>query len=380
MSLETLYSQASIQCYPVKISAEIDEKMRQDHPVARLPLRDGFQLYSCSMSETLLESQTIDISGVLYAGRKSTVYAGVCNYGGKPLEIALKFAKIEQNRPEVEAYNKLFVLQGKTIPKLYGMLCSDEVGDNVINCLILERFGKPLDLPFCFLPREDLAQILDHVKAIHALGVRHDDFAERNVLVDSDGQYRITDLTLLPHKDEKCGWTYVFKDHVDPKYEDINTEAESSHCEEINSLASSMGFWDRGWLSLNRGAYFVRKDEVPGMPPQYIINNITELRLNICPEYTADDFEALTILFYQEVQKLMATHGQTVEQIKRDKNLIAYSLHKPYMKMFFKDTPFRPTLVPTSDGCNWVYHIEDGYEELLQLLNERLEERNQLGL
>ena len=88
------------------------------------------------------------------------------------------------------------------------------------------------------------AKILNKLAEAHRAGLRHMDFAERNVLT-KNGEYRLTDLLHAKPHDPPCKWKYDFLEHLDDDAIDIK-DVCLVKCKRIKREADEMRFWDYG--------------------------------------------------------------------------------------------------------------------------------------
>ncbi|KDQ30282.1 hypothetical protein PLEOSDRAFT_165859 [Pleurotus ostreatus PC15] len=147
--------------------------------------------------------------------------------------IVLKFAMREDLVPdlveEAAMYDaSLRSLQGRVIPKCYGLYEGQGEEGQLIACLILERWGECVDRPFWMLAVDLRLRILDQLHDIHRCGYWHNDFAERNVLLSKpvgDGcdtndailDVRIIDLSeIMPHTCELVKGVQGFSEEWSP--------------------------------------------------------------------------------------------------------------------------------------------------------------------
>ncbi|KAF4605700.1 hypothetical protein EYR40_004489 [Pleurotus pulmonarius] len=181
--------------------------------------------------------------------------------------IVLKFAMREDLVPdlveEAAMYDaSLRSLQGRVIPKCYGLYEGQGEEGQSIACLILERWGECVDRPFWMLALDLRLHILDRLHDIHRCGYWHNDFAERNVLLSKsvgkdgdtdDGMWdvRIIDLSeIMPHTCELVGWspTPTFFDNegkkVDWRVGKPAPDVDEFGCGLLWTVCKEMRIWD----------------------------------------------------------------------------------------------------------------------------------------
>lgn len=159
----------------------------------------------------------------------STVYSGVCQ-NAKKTRVAIKFAPIAPLLIEAAVYDDLKDIQGKCIPKLFGMFFGKTAKGGEIACIITVHVGQRVDRLLEDLPRQDKyepfptqitiifqlinaghnrVEILSHLAAIHSRRYSLPDFAGRSIIKSEDGSYRLIDFEdAMVH--ENCGWSLDF--------------------------------------------------------------------------------------------------------------------------------------------------------------------------
>lgn len=92
---------------------------------------------------------------------------------------------------EVAAYEHLRELQGAHVPVILATTESVFAG-TIRNIIIMSYGGVSADK--CTVNNEVIDRILKAFKAIHSLGIWHQDIALRNILVDKDGSVNVIDF------------------------------------------------------------------------------------------------------------------------------------------------------------------------------------------
>ncbi|THH18399.1 hypothetical protein EUX98_g8967 [Antrodiella citrinella] len=288
------------------------------------------------MFEFLLPPQQIRIVNILYSGPRTSVYLGLCE---DEREVALKFTDPHAVLVEAGAYDSLVAIQGSVLPKLYGVLHGEDWRGDKMSCLVLERFGEQLDCGFLDLRKSEKAKILNKLAEAHRAGLHHLDFAERNVLVKG-GDYRIIDLGHAKPHNPPCQWTYDFLEHVE--CDDVNITDPSVRCSVLKSWADEMEFWDHGKLLLCRTMLVPKSDK---LPPQAIINCLnTAIGIDVKNHYVFKDKRQIAIRYFEYIQKQLQ-NGRSLEQLKKDREWIAYLVHKQWHEE--RKETFRP--IPSLD-------------------------------
>ncbi|TCD69453.1 hypothetical protein EIP91_007579 [Steccherinum ochraceum] len=279
-----------------------------------------------------LESQPIQVKGILYCGDKSTVYLAECEGG---MELALKFASEDDVLREAAAYDALEPIQGTVIPRLYGMLYARRPDKRRVFCLVMERFGNRVTSSFRDLPRPELAKVLNKLAEAHRGGLYHLDFAERNV-VEKDGDYRLIDLRhAKPHSG--CGWTYDFEKNIEDCT--VDDADPSIQCHGLKAQADELEFWDYGYVHLCK-FYSVPKSDK--LPPQKVVDQLHTCLGISMTNYLSDHRRELAIKYFEEIKRRMDA-GQTVEELVRLCDVITYDVHLQWHKE--KNIPFHPSAV-----------------------------------
>ncbi|THH16233.1 hypothetical protein EUX98_g9335 [Antrodiella citrinella] len=283
-----------------------------------------------------LPRQRIRISEILYSGKRTTVYLGRCKNG---TEVVLKFTDTENILAEAGAYDVMADIQGTAVPYIYGVLHGKDRKGGKMSCLVMERFGTPLEREFCTLTKQDKAKILDKLVAVHHAGLHHMDFAERNVLVEGD-DYRIIDFESAEEHEPSCSWTYKFIDHVDD--DDVDNESAFVDCYVVKLWAEQMEFWDHGRIRLCRAIFAPKSDKLPS---QSVVDAMeTFIGLNMKTVYYFEDTEKITIRYFEEVQRRLKS-GQSLEELQEQRDWITYLIHKQWHEE--RNEEFEP--IPSMD-------------------------------
>ena len=107
----------------------------------------------------LLPPQEIRVVRSLHDSFSTTVYLGRCK---DKTEVALKFTAINDVQDEAGVYDAMVHIQGTVIPKLHGILYGCTTTNEQMACLVLERFGNVLDIPFGTLEKKEKYVLLKH--------------------------------------------------------------------------------------------------------------------------------------------------------------------------------------------------------------------------
>ena len=102
-----------------------------------------------------LPDPRIIVEKLLYDNLDVSVYLGTC-LDLAETKVAVKFSSVCRLLPERAVYDKLKALQGKCIPKLYGMYFGESVWDKrkELACIVLE-YGESVECTVDALPRND---------------------------------------------------------------------------------------------------------------------------------------------------------------------------------------------------------------------------------
>lgn len=169
----------------------------------------------CTMVNELpacLPDPLIIVDEIIYFTSKSTVFSATCQDKEKT-KLAIKFSPVDNLLTEAFVYHHLEDLQGKCIPKLYGMFFGKTIQGVEKACIITHYVGERLNTFLYKLPRQDRfvlrsfhtalaanlattrrADILSHLSTIHAHGYSLPDLAERNILKATNGSYWLIDF------------------------------------------------------------------------------------------------------------------------------------------------------------------------------------------
>ena len=99
-----------------------------------------------------LPPQEIRVIRSLYDSCDTTVYLGRCK---DKTEVALKFTDVKDIEAEAGVYDAMAHIQGSVIPKLYGLFYGKTTSGTCVACLVLERFGDSLEIPFDKLEKRE---------------------------------------------------------------------------------------------------------------------------------------------------------------------------------------------------------------------------------
>ena len=100
----------------------------------------------------VLPPQEIRVVRSLHDSFDTTVYLGRCEDN---TEVALKFTAIDDIQVEAGVYDAMVDIQGRVIPKLYGVLYGLTTTKERMACMVLERFGDALDVSFSLLEKRE---------------------------------------------------------------------------------------------------------------------------------------------------------------------------------------------------------------------------------
>ncbi|TCD69047.1 hypothetical protein EIP91_008945 [Steccherinum ochraceum] len=260
----------------------------------------------------------LDVLDILYCSSRTTVYSAVAvchpDGHGTVTELVLKLTSEQKALVEAGNYDAHVALQGKVIPRLYGVLFGETDSENGegedLGCLVLERFGSCLKQPFHELPSID----------------------NRNVLV-KDGEYRIANFGHIMVHEWDCDWSYKFVDHIGE--DEYRPEHDGWGCEIIRRKAAAMGFWTDYKLRLLPFFYVAKSDE---LPTQEEINRMnTEIGIGVRIVYHTEDLNDLAIRYYKHVKILLAS-GRSLEELVPLRSEIAYKIHEQWHAE--KEIPF----------------------------------------
>ncbi|TCD69048.1 hypothetical protein EIP91_008946 [Steccherinum ochraceum] len=292
--------------------------------------------------QELLIPHSLDVLDVLYCSSRTTVYSAVAvcypDGHGTVNELVLKLTSEQKALVEAGNYDAHVALQGKVIPRLYGVLFGEREEGEDLGCLVLERFGSCLKQPFHELPSIDKAKILDKLAEAHHNGLHHLDFEEPNILVQ-DGEYRITDLGHVTVHEWTCGWSYKFADHIgEDEYR--RPEQDGWGCEIIRREAAGIGFWNDYRIQLLPRFYVPKSDDLPSQEETNRMN--TDIGIGVGTKYLREDRQDLAIRYYNHVKTLLQT-GHSLEELVPLRSHIAYKIHVQWHAE--KNLPFS-TLLP----------------------------------
>ncbi|OBZ72963.1 hypothetical protein A0H81_07220 [Grifola frondosa] len=124
--------------------------------------------------------------------------------------------------------------QGDTIPVCYGLF-SGEMEEGTASCLVTEYCGEMMKCPLFGMDWEFKQKVIQALVDIHWAGVKHNDFSERNIVVNSDNQPFIIDFDHAePHE---CGLTMSIEFHTQ------EPDPDELGCLELYKVTNNSGAW-----------------------------------------------------------------------------------------------------------------------------------------
>ncbi|GBE89713.1 hypothetical protein BKA93DRAFT_809120 [Sparassis latifolia] len=183
----------------------------------------------------------------IHKGR-SSVYRATLEGDVEPQEVACKVVygkrSIAKLHNEVEIYQHLHDLQGGVIPYCLGLF-QGEMEDGQAGCLITKYCGKPVDVELAFMNWTFKMETIKALSAIHAKGVKHNDFSERNILVGKDRRPIIIDFDCA--QKEECKVTDDVHFHTEEPLPEV------FGCQELFSAAKLADAWTPRVIPFLRG-------------------------------------------------------------------------------------------------------------------------------
>ncbi|KAE9402926.1 hypothetical protein BT96DRAFT_974014 [Gymnopus androsaceus JB14] len=221
------------------------------------PARNVTDLLACEappFNECAVPKEFVNvvITETLSAHRHSTVYGahftnkdGVAwDIAGERVKVAVKIGSLYPIALETKVYCAMQPIQGRVIPRMFVFLRADNGTEEGLGCLIIERFGKAVNMPLDMLERSEKVIILSHLQNMHNMGFIHRDLDSRNVLY-RDEEFRIIDLedmTVNHHKDCKV-FPSLLDFAVAPAY--FQQEVNDYICGTlIRQARETLRFWD----------------------------------------------------------------------------------------------------------------------------------------
>ncbi|TFY62979.1 hypothetical protein EVG20_g6508 [Dentipellis fragilis] len=181
---------------------------------------------------------------LVHKGRCSEIFRGRLWGMGflEPADVVCKFVHglpmMERLRRETQFYEgKLKPLQGAFVPRCYGAFMG-QVEDRQMGCIILEYIGRPLQGMFHNLDAQTKLAIMDAAFATHSAGVRVWDWAERNILIDQNGQPRLIDFENA--EDHQCG------SKTRPVFGGLQPRRRELNCSQLYEICDMLRCWKPG--------------------------------------------------------------------------------------------------------------------------------------
>ncbi|KAH9922679.1 hypothetical protein B0H21DRAFT_765855 [Amylocystis lapponica] len=203
----------------------VDDLTAQDSLVIRDPV-------------LMQNNRTIFIQEIHKAVFRATLHRG----NKRVADVVCKFTygkrTLERLRHEAAIYrDQLKDLQGKIVPKLYGLYEGEMDDEELSGCLITQYCGKhPNSMPFCGTSWQSKSSVLLALLKIHKAGVQHGDFFEDNVVYTPKGHPRIVDFGGA--EAHTCDWTMQSVFHSqDPHPTDFPA------CKELDNNWNELAVW-----------------------------------------------------------------------------------------------------------------------------------------
>ncbi|TFK79336.1 hypothetical protein K466DRAFT_668150 [Polyporus arcularius HHB13444] len=122
--------------------------------------------------------------------------------------------RIRSLKQEEKVYHKLFKVQGSCVPRIQGFFVGETPEEGDIAVLVMEDCGSALSgLLKCYSLDVRKAAVLALV-GVHRVGVRHRDFAERNLVASRASDGRIV-VRLVDFEDAQTDHACSFKGRID---------------------------------------------------------------------------------------------------------------------------------------------------------------------
>lgn len=106
---------------------------------------------------------TLVLTDILDETSRSSVYGGhyeaqdgsVYSPNGTGFRVVVKFGELDRSKLEVDSYIRMKDLQGRAVPMFLGFYKASTIWNKDLGCIILERFGQSLTMPFYLLEKEE---------------------------------------------------------------------------------------------------------------------------------------------------------------------------------------------------------------------------------
>lgn len=192
---------------------------------------------------------------------RSHVFLGsiTSSEGSTASDVICKFIEGNVSRLQTEAEHYALTLkkvQSLHVPTFYGYFVGTSTyNDNDIACILLENGGAclsrgdwlsiPIEVRsvvesvcsvYSFLTVATSVNVLDKLMLLHALGIYHNDFGPRNVVINSSGQLRIIDFDRA--KIHKCR----VKKRLYKMYE-LEPAPIELNCIEVRVVSRALDVW-----------------------------------------------------------------------------------------------------------------------------------------
>ncbi|KAH9923006.1 hypothetical protein B0H21DRAFT_701332 [Amylocystis lapponica] len=143
---------------------------------------------------------------------------------------------LKRLRHEAAIYrDQLRDLQGKVVPRFYGLYEGEMENKELTDCLITQYCGEHAEVPFCGLSWDSKASVITALLKVHKAGVQHGHSHEGNIVFTPKGYPRIIDFSYAgAHTCE--GTMQVVFHRQEPHPEDFA-------CDELFKACDDLGVW-----------------------------------------------------------------------------------------------------------------------------------------
>ncbi|KAI0933452.1 hypothetical protein AcV5_005593 [Taiwanofungus camphoratus] len=182
---------------------------------------------------------TINNMKPMYEGNSKTYRAALHCDGNPTVDVVCKIVHGEEAiarlRNEAHMYTtRLQEFQGYIVPIYHGLF-EGEIFSQLAACLVTQYSGERLPRPLIAMDWDFKCTVIEALIHLHVAGVKHNDFVQRNVLIDDEGTPFIIDFELAePHE---CGQRMTIEVHAqEPHPNDFG-------CQELHNACCLTEMW-----------------------------------------------------------------------------------------------------------------------------------------
>ncbi|KAH9921922.1 hypothetical protein B0H21DRAFT_841884, partial [Amylocystis lapponica] len=174
----------------------------------------------------------------IHSGNSDVFRATLEHNEGPPEPVVCKVrydGRFDRLQREARIYHKLYDCQGDVIPVSFG-LYEGMAGGRSISCLVLQYCGERMKGTLLEASWTFKSDVMGCLTRVHSLGVQHNDFDERNIVVRAEDGYAF--LIDFDHAtDHKC------LSDLKINFHEIEAPLGLFGCREVHTAGEMMVVW-----------------------------------------------------------------------------------------------------------------------------------------